>query len=167
MRKLVANIYVRVLMVLINIMPGYPNQVFNQKFKRFLCRMCKWRIGPQCTISPGIYIHHIGNLKMGSGCSLGYFFNMWNHAEIIIGNNLLASHGIKIICGSHSLDSSYTAYSGSVVIGDNVWIGANVVIVGPCIIGDNVIIGANSFVNNNLKNNVIYGGSPVRNIGCR
>lgn len=47
-------------------------------------------------------------------------------------------------------------------IGDNVSIGANVVIIGDVIIGNNVTIGAGSVVIKDVPNNTIVVGNPAR-----
>lgn len=47
-------------------------------------------------------------------------------------------------------------------IGNNVVIGANVVIIGDITIGDNVIIGAGSVVVKDIPENVIIAGNPAR-----
>lgn len=51
---------------------------------------------------------------------------------------------------------------GAVVIGTNVWIGDNVVIVGPIRIGDGVVVGANSVVTHDVPDNVIVAGVPAK-----
>jgi acetyltransferase-like isoleucine patch superfamily enzyme len=51
---------------------------------------------------------------------------------------------------------------GPVVIGENVWIGDNVVIVGPATIGDAAIVGANSVVRGSVPPNTIVAGTPAR-----
>ena len=52
---------------------------------------------------------------------------------------------------------------GEVIIGDNVWIGENVVILPGTTIGDGCIIGANSvLVGGAYDNNSIIVGSPGR-----
>jgi lipopolysaccharide O-acetyltransferase len=51
---------------------------------------------------------------------------------------------------------------GAVVIGSRVWIGDNVVIVGPLRIGDGAVIGANSVVKQDVPGNAIAGGTPLR-----
>lgn len=51
---------------------------------------------------------------------------------------------------------------GPVVIGSNVWLGDNVIIVGPVRIGDGVVIGANSVVTRDVPSNVIVGGVPAK-----
>lgn len=48
------------------------------------------------------------------------------------------------------------------VIGNNVVVGANVVIIGAITIGDNVIIGAGSVVVKNVPSNAVIGGNPAR-----
>jgi maltose O-acetyltransferase len=87
---------------------------------------------------------------------------VWDFCPISIGENLLASHGLTLISGTHLLDSERTSKPGPISIGDNVWIGINVTIIGPAIIGDNVVIGANSLVVGNLESDGVYGGSPAR-----
>ena len=47
-------------------------------------------------------------------------------------------------------------------IGDNVNVGANVVIIGDIKIGDNVIIGAGSVVVKDVPSNCIIGGNPAK-----
>jgi acetyltransferase-like isoleucine patch superfamily enzyme len=53
-------------------------------------------------------------------------------------------------------------------IGENVWLGINVVITKGTEIGDNVVVGANSVVRGKLAANAVYAGSPavlVKHIG--
>jgi acetyltransferase-like isoleucine patch superfamily enzyme len=53
------------------------------------------------------------------------------------------------------------------IIGNDVWIGTNVVVKRGVKIGDGAIIGANSFVNKDVKPFEIVGGTPVRPIRMR
>lgn len=48
------------------------------------------------------------------------------------------------------------------VLGDNVFLGANVCIIGDITIGDNVIVGAGSVVVKDIPNNVVVAGNPAR-----
>lgn len=50
---------------------------------------------------------------------------------------------------------------GPVVIGSNVWIGDNVVIIGPVTIGNGVVIGANSVVTRSIPDEVMVVGVPA------
>ncbi len=51
---------------------------------------------------------------------------------------------------------------GPVTIGDNVWIGDNVIIVGPASVGSGTIIGANSLVRGVVPSNSMVAGTPAR-----
>ena len=51
---------------------------------------------------------------------------------------------------------------GSVRIGNNVWIGDKVAILGNVTIGDGAIIGANSVVTKDIPANAVAVGSPAR-----
>ncbi|MGV3600064.1 MAG: hypothetical protein ACO1N1_02610 [Dyadobacter fermentans] len=50
---------------------------------------------------------------------------------------------------------------GVPVIGDQVWIGSNSIIVGKITIGSNVLIAPNSFVNKSVPDNSIVLGNPA------
>lgn len=49
---------------------------------------------------------------------------------------------------------------GSPIIGDNVWIGANSIIVGKINIGNNVLIAPGAYINFDVPNNSIVIGNP-------
>jgi len=98
-------------------------------------------------------------------------------SEITIGRHTL--FGSKIYVSDHN-HGSYSgevqsrpdeppAYrslggGGPVVIGENVWIGDNSVIVGPATIGTGVIVGANSVVRGSIPSNTIVAGAPAKPI---
>lgn len=52
-------------------------------------------------------------------------------------------------------------------IGNNVWIGPNVIVAGPVVIEDEVIIGGNSFVDKSIPKGAIVAGTPAKIIGWR
>lgn len=76
------------------------------------------------------------------------------HSNTIIGNNVVLRHNTTI----------GVAFDGgpSPVIGNNVSIGANSVVIGGIKIGDNSIIGAGSVVVNDVPPNVIVVGNPAK-----
>jgi virginiamycin A acetyltransferase len=56
---------------------------------------------------------------------------------------------------------------GGITVGNDVWIGANVVILDGAVIPDGCVIGAQSLVKGILKEYSIYAGNPLRLIGTR
>lgn len=53
------------------------------------------------------------------------------------------------------------------VVGNGVWIGANVVVLRGVQIGDGAVIAAGAVVTKDVARNEIWGGVPARKIGCR
>lgn len=65
-------------------------------------------------------------------------------------------------CRIHQNVTIGSAHGESPTIGDNVWIGAGVVIVGDILVGDNSAIGANAVVVKNVPESCTVGGVPAR-----
>lgn len=98
----------------------------------------------------------IGNHFGGSGVSIV------SSLSVTIGNNVLC--GTNVMIGDRNdHEERYPEWQPlPVVIGDNVWIGMNSIVMRGVTIGDNVIIGANSLVTKDIPANVIAVGSPCK-----
>lgn len=91
---------------------------------------------------------------------------------IEIGNDCLFSTDIKMTThdgGAHVVDNFYKPNPlvdkvGRIKIGNNVFIGCNVLVMPNVTIGDNVIIGAGSVVTKNIPSNICAAGIPCRSI---
>ena len=83
---------------------------------------------------------------------------------INIGANFLFAPGVKIISANHSKEIiDLHEKSKPIVIGSNVWLGANVIILPEVEIGDNCIVGAGSVVTKSFKDtNLIIAGNPAK-----
>jgi len=82
---------------------------------------------------------------------------------IIIGNNVRIGPGVGLVSANHNIDDYDTwDKTDPIVIGDNVWIGMNSVILPGVKIGSNVVIGANSMVHKDIPDNSIGMGNPCR-----
>lgn len=101
---------------------------------------------------------------VGADCT---FDNLYPE-YITIGKRARITSGTKIL--THYLDVQkppFSFYTGKVTIGDNVFIGANSLIVKPCTIGNNVVVAAGSVINTDVPDNWIVGGVPAKKIGER
>lgn len=86
--------------------------------------------------------------------------------EVVIGENCLIAANCQIFDASgHSSQISNRLESQGeskpISIGNNVWIGANSIILPGVTIGDGAIIGAGSVVVKSIPSNVIAGGNPA------
>lgn len=82
--------------------------------------------------------------------------------HIKIGDNVTLAPRVHILAHDTST-KHFLGYTriGNVVIGNNVFIGADSVILPGVTIGDNVVVGANSTVSRDVPSNVVVAGSPA------
>lgn len=89
-----------------------------------------------------------------------------SHCWLInIGDNVTMAPRVHVLCHDASTKTflNYTKI-GKVTIGNNVFIGAESVILPGVTIGNNVIIGANSTVTHDIPDNTVAAGMPARKI---
>lgn len=111
---------------------------------------------------PGAVIQIGNNCRIHGTCIHAY-------QSIIIGNNCLIAANTQIMDGNaHNLSFSNTANrintTGTVrpvVIEDNVWIGANVIVLPGVTIGNGSVIAAGSIVNKDIPPMVVASGNPA------
>ncbi len=94
--------------------------------------------------------------KIGKGLYIGHFGTIIINKEVIIGDNCNLAPNTTIG------ETNRGEQKGSPVIGNQVWIGFGVVIVGRITIGSNVMIAPNSFVNFDVPDNSLVIGNPAK-----
>ena len=109
---------------------------------------------------------------LGNNCSIGDYNHITAINKITIGNGVLTGRFVYIGDSAHgglSLEESIIPpvkrkllSKGEIIIGQNVWIGDKVTILGGVTIGDNAIIGAGSVVNCNVPSNSMVAGVPAK-----
>ena len=112
-------------------------------------------------------------LVIGNNCEFGDMTHIVAHKKVVIGDNVLIASKCFISDTNHGnykgakQDSPRTPPNQRellmkpVMIGNNVWIGENVVILAGAKIGDGCIIGANSVVKGKYLDNSIIVGCPA------
>lgn len=87
---------------------------------------------------------------------------------IEIGNNVEITNNVTILCHDYAwsvfkqLHGEIMGSNKKVVIGNNVFIGVNTVILRGISIGDNCVIGAGSIVTKDIPNNTVAVGNPAK-----
>lgn len=95
---------------------------------------------------------------INSGC------RFQDQGGVTIGDDCLIGHNAVFATLNHDLDPSRRAdlHPAPVVLGDNVWIGANVTILPGVTIGDDAVIGAASLVTKDIPAGAVAVGAPAR-----
>lgn len=110
----------------------------------------------------------IGVLKIGDNCGFsGTSIRCFN--KIIIGNNVRCGANTLIMDGDDHFDDPRTSVPKPIILKDNVFLGANVVVKKGVTIGENSVIGMNSVVTHDIPANCIAVGVPckvIKTINC-
>lgn len=96
------------------------------------------------------------NTKIGKGFFIGHFGTIVINEGARIGENCNIAHSTTIGRASRG------KLKGTPTIGNNVWIGTGVVIVGKITIGNNVLIAPNTFLNIDVPDDSLVIGNPAK-----
>lgn len=87
------------------------------------------------------------------------YIYLHNNIEIASGARLIPHDAIhSVFNGISNSNQSYKEHIGKIEIFDNVFIGANAIILGPVKIGPNAIIGAGAVVTKDVEEGSVVGG---------
>ena len=130
-------------------------------------------IGEGVWIETPFFCDYGENISIGKNTFVNINCMFLDDNYIKIGKNGLIAPYVQIYTAIHPLkaserivqdedDSRYLTSTKPVVIGDNVWIGGNSVILPGVTIGDNVTIGAGSVVTKDIPSNTLAFGNPCK-----
>ena len=120
-------------------------------------------------------IRNANNIYLGNNVRITMDCCIWaeQNSKIVFGDNVLVGPGVKIFCGNHgtALNGIPMTYQDrhekDIIIGNDVWIGANSVITSGVSIGDGAVVAAGSVVTKDVGNYNIVGGVPAKLIKQR
>jgi acetyltransferase-like isoleucine patch superfamily enzyme len=102
-----------------------------------------------------------GDVRLGARCSIGNFSTITAHGPVSIGEDFLCSSHLVVNSGTHDV-LTRTPQQTNIRIGNNVWVGTRVTIIGDTEIGDNCIVAAGALVRGVFPPNSILGGVPAK-----
>lgn len=137
----------------------YNNCTFSNVFfkgKAVIEPYCRLVGDPKIEIGENFYMnaycHLLGEISFGENVMIGPKTVFWGR-----------DHGIKL-----GIPMNKQAHNSSpIVIGNDVWIGANVTILKGVLIGNGAVIGAGSVVTKNVPENAIVVGNPGKVLRLR
>lgn len=126
--------------------------------------------GSGVRLAPNVSLTNAERISIGDGTNIGARCHLWagaSHGNITIGNN------VRLAPNCFLTASNYGTHAGvpfleqpqeehSITIGNDVWLGAGVIVLPGVTIGDGAIIAAGAVVAASIPDGVIAGGVPAR-----
>lgn len=117
----------------------------------------------------------MGELVIGEDCAINSGVVIYTGNGVRIGDAVLIAANCTLAPTNHAFgdtsrrirDQGFLASKGGIVIGDDVWLGANVVVLDGAVIGEGCVVAAGSVVRGDLEPYSIYAGVPARRVGAR
>lgn len=117
-------------------------------------------------INPPFYCDYGNHIKVGKNFFANYNCTILDVGKVTIGDNCLFAPNVAIYTAGHPIHpdsrNSLYEYGIDVTIGNNVWVGGNVVIMPGVNIGDCCVIGAGSVVTKDIPAWSVAAGNPCR-----
>lgn len=124
------------------------------------------KTGEEVWLEPPFHCDYGWNIEVGDHFFANYNLTILDVGKVTIGDSVQIAPNVSLFTAGHpvhpdSRNSGYE-YGLPITIGNNVWIGGNVVILPGVTIGDNAVIGAGSVVTKDIPANVIAAGNPCK-----
>lgn len=116
-----------------------------------------------CYIMPPFF-YEFGRVEINNGVYVNAGCVFLDTEQITIGKNTLIGPHVTLTTVTHPVEPALRhkdLISAPIVIGENVWVGAGVVVLPGVTIGNNSVIAANSVVTSDVPDNVMFAGCPA------
>ena len=150
-----------------------PRYAFFNSIKGRFLEVNGAKVGKSVVFYPGVFIFPGRNLIIGDCVNFSKGVIVATPGGVTLGNRVLIGFGSKLISGNHSIPSGKgrifdAGYDRKpILIEDDVWIGANCVVLPGVVVGEGAVIAAGSVVTKNVDPFTIVGGVPARKIKDR
>ena len=124
-------------------------------------------LGEGSEILPRFVCDYGTQITIGARCFINYDAIFLDCATITIGDNVQIGPRAQLLTALHPVDDVQARRAGwesaaPIVLGDNVWLAAGVIVCAGVTIGDNSVIGAGSVVLHDIPAGVLAAGNPCR-----
>lgn len=151
---------------------SYPLGRFGQRLRRACCRRLFRRCGRAVNIEHGADFMFGDTIEIGSRSGIG--IDAFIRADLVIGRDVMMGPRVTIYGRYHKwdrvdipmMDQGMGEYD-RIMIEDDVWIGANAIILKGVTIGKGAIVGAGAVVKKDVPAYAIVGGNPAKVVRSR
>lgn len=132
-------------------------QCYGRRNSFTIGKNAKCSFGEKVVTEDNVAITSFGELSIGNKTFINQNTTITCMGKVDIGERCIIANNVVIVDHDHDYRNDNAKLVVSPVkIGNNVWIGANSVILKGVTIGDNAVIAAGTVVRNNIPNNTLY-----------
>lgn len=160
----------RALFTFFRILPDSDKSKFGRRLRGFAIKLIVLKCGRNINVSKSAKFS--SQIQIGNNSGIGP--NAQINGKVSIGSNVMMGPDVMMYTRNHVFDRTDIPMNQQGVttekpisIGDDVWIGARVIILGGVNIGNGAIIGAGSVVTKNVLPYSIVAGNPAKEIRKR
>ena len=133
-------------------------------------------MGPDVRVAPNVSLRNGTRITVGARSHLGERVSLWagdTSGSIRIGEDVLFGPGVFVTASDYTFADRHTPVmrqprsERDVVIGPDVWLGANSIVVAGVTIGAGAIVAAGAVVTRDVAPFAVVGGIPARPIAER
>lgn len=134
------------------------------------------RRSPNVTFAPNVSFRNAERISIGEGSHIGERSVIWagnSTGRVVIGKKALFAPNVTLTASNYGVVMGAGPIMDQpkderdIIIGNDVWLGANVVVLAGVRIGDGAVVGAGAVVTKDLPANCIAAGVPAKVIGQR
>jgi maltose O-acetyltransferase len=124
------------------------------------------KMGKNCEIEPDFRCDYGTFIELGDNVFINFGCVILDCNYVRIGSNVMFASKVQLLCAYHPLDAdernSGYEFGAPISIGDNVWLGAGVIVNPGITIGANSVIGSGSVVTKSIEPYSVAYGNPCR-----
>ena len=168
--RMVKKLTGKILWVIAKHLPVSGRSRFAQKLRGFCGKLLLAKCGKKVNIEKNAEFAYA--VELGDYSGLG--INCRISGKALIGNHVMMGPNVSIFTKNHAfdrtdipMDSQGMSNEKPVIIEDDVWIGANVIILPGVTVSRGAVIGAGAVVTKNIPEYAVVGGNPARVLKLR
>jgi maltose O-acetyltransferase len=152
--------------------PPFPGGNLGHWLRARMCRLIFLKCGDGIVVRPHAFFGSGCDIEIGDFSEIG--LNAYLNRDVKIGKHVLMGQNVTILTTRHEFENPNipiheqgTSERRPVRVGDDVWIGANSILLPGITIGDGAVIGAGSVVTRDIPPFAVVAGNPARVIRRR
>jgi acetyltransferase-like isoleucine patch superfamily enzyme len=131
--------------------------------------------GPNVSFAPNVSFRNAERISLGAGTHIGEHSILWagnSTSRIVLGEKCLLAPHVTITSSNYATEPGefvmdQPKIEKDIIIGRDVWLGANTVVLAGVTIGDGAVVAAGAVVTRDVPAGSIVGGIPAKVIAWR